>query len=342
MHWVYDIAADSWAAGAPLPRGVVGATAAGWAGRIYLAGGTSNFEPGGVTDQVDIYDIATDTWVGTASAMPDGTAFSGYAQAAQYLYVAGGYDTAGGYDANVVASQRYDLNSDTWTTGPDLATGRADFALAATDAALYAMGGDTSGGSIFEPGDTVERLETAGWPGGSWAGYAPLPAARTANSAGYCSQGFDGGEVWSVAALTRTSSSPTARSSRSTPASIARPCAPTSHGCRSTRPPVSVAADGSVPVAVTIDATGLGVGTHAASLIVATTDPAVAEVVIPVHVVVEPAKAFISVATAGTVGGVDATDEDVVAVAADDTAVLYFDGPTSGSTGWPSTVRDAR
>ncbi len=123
--------------------------------------------------------------------MPDGDGIRrATPQAAQYLYVAGGWDAAGGYDTNVVASQRYDLTSDTWTTGPDLATGRADFALAATDAALYAMGGDTSGGTIFEPGDTVERLETAGWPGGSWSGYAPLPAARNGEQRRLLLEGF--------------------------------------------------------------------------------------------------------------------------------------------------------
>jgi hypothetical protein len=73
---------------------------------------------------------------------------------------------------------------------------------------------------------------------------------------------------------------------------------------------------------------------HAASHIISTTDPALAEVIVPVHVVVEPAKAFISVGAAGTVGGVAVTDEDVVAIAADDSAVLYFDGSDVGLGGF--------
>ena len=331
MHWVYDIATDSWSAGAPVPRGVAGATAAGWGGTIILAGGTPDFSTGGSTDEVDVYDIASDTWTGTASAMPDGTSFSGYAQAAQYLYVVGGYDKAGGFDTNVVASQRYDLSSDTWTTGPDLQTGRADFALAATTKALYAMGGDLSGGSIFEPGDTVERLATSGWSGGSWAGYASLPAARTANSAGYCSEGFDGGEVWSVAGANADINITDGTFVTLTPG----------ERCPSVRGDVpwlsvdptsgSVAADGSQSIAVHVNAGSLVAGTYTATLLVRTTDPAVPEVAVGVHVTVEPAKALIGVESAGTVAGVTGvTDEDIVAIAQDDTGAMYFDGSDVG------------
>jgi hypothetical protein len=56
---------DEWAIGASLPRGVEGAAVGAWDGKIFMAGGDDDFFPGsGVSDQVDIYDIAGDTWIG--------------------------------------------------------------------------------------------------------------------------------------------------------------------------------------------------------------------------------------------------------------------------------------
>ncbi|HEX6868747.1 MAG TPA: hypothetical protein VF119_08065 [Candidatus Limnocylindrales bacterium] len=334
MHWVYDISSDSWAAGAPVPRSVIAATAAGWAGRIYLAGGAADFFPEATTDVVDIYDVASDSWLDPASPMPHGTSFAGYVQAGQYLYVAGGWDAAGSIDANVAASQRLDMTTGTWTTGPDLGTPRADLALAATDTALYAIGGDTSGGFFFDASDVVERLETAGWPSGAWTSFASLPIGLQANTAGYCTTAITGNEIWSTGGAEADLASTTSFNFfTETPG----------EACATIRADVpwlsvdpasgSVAPDGSVAVGVTVDASGLTVGTHVATLLVATTDPALPEVAVSVHVVVEPAKAFLSVATAGTVGGVAATDEDVVAVGADDAAVLYFDGSDVGLGG---------
>ena len=332
-----------WAAGAPVPRGVAGAAAAGWCGCIYLAGGTPNFDPGGASDEVNVDDIATDTWTGMASSTPVASYIAGVRRGGSvpvprrrmervwWLRLERDRESA------IRPDQRH------LDVCLDLATGRADFALAATNTALYAMGGDTSGGTIFEPTDTVERLETAGWPAGSWSGYAPLPAARTANSAGYCSEGFDGGEVWSVAGANADIFITDRSFVTLTPGWTCQLSVRTFPGCRLTRPRGSVAADGSVAVAVTIDASGLVVGAYAATLLVATTDPALPEVAVPVHVVVEPAKAFISVGVAGAVGGVAVTDEDVVAIAADDTGVLYFDG-SDGRTRWAGhrRLRDAR
>jgi hypothetical protein len=329
MHWVYDIANDSWTAGAPVPRPVIAAAAAGWAGRIYLAGGASDFFPDTTTDEVNVYDVASDTWIDVAEPMPHGTSFAGSAQATQYLYVVGGWDH-GSPDANVVATQRLDLTNGTWTTGPDLAPARGDLALAATDAALYAMGGDASGEGFFDATPTVDRLATGGWPGGSWSGYAPLPAARTANSGGYCSEGFGEGEVSTVGGI-----SPDFVITDTTFLSLrAGEKCPTVRGdvpWLSVDPTAgSVGPDGSQPVGVHVNASNLAPGTYAATLLVKTTDPVVPEVAVGVHVTVEPAKALIGVGSAGPVGGVSVTDEDIVAVAPDNSVAMYFDGSDVG------------
>ena len=52
-----------------VPRNVWGAAMGAFAGKVYLMGGDSDFFAGGTSNEVNIYDIATDTWrLGTADA----------------------------------------------------------------------------------------------------------------------------------------------------------------------------------------------------------------------------------------------------------------------------------
>src|SRR5262249_50331652 len=199
LNFVYDILTNTWLDGASLPRPVWGAASGSWAGQVFLAGGDADAGGSGTSSEVDIYDIASDTWIGTGSDMPTAAMTPGFVQAGPNLYVVGGNDDATAPGSNLVASQRYDMSSDTWIAGPDLPNAVADFALAVTDTALYAMGGDADGGSFFDPTDTVMRLETAGWPNGSWEVLDdPLPIAYVSNNAGFCTQAIAAGsEVWS-------------------------------------------------------------------------------------------------------------------------------------------------
>ena len=62
-HYVYDIGNDSWSTAAPVPRNGVGRFGDGaFDGKIYLIGGDSDFFFGGTSDEVSIYDLATDSW----------------------------------------------------------------------------------------------------------------------------------------------------------------------------------------------------------------------------------------------------------------------------------------
>jgi hypothetical protein len=94
---------------------------------------------------------------------------------------------------------RLDMTTGTWSTGPAWTAARADLALASDGVKLYAIGGDTTGGSYFDPSNLVNEYTLASWPGGSWSASLPnLPAARQANQAGYYSTGRAGGEIWST------------------------------------------------------------------------------------------------------------------------------------------------
>ncbi|HBX71255.1 MAG TPA: hypothetical protein DEH25_18235, partial [Chloroflexi bacterium] len=202
---IYDLVADRWTFGPALPRGVEGAAAAAWDGKIFLIGGDNDFYPGnGVSDEVNIFDIVTQTWVSNGASLPIATGNAGFAQIGPYAYLVGGWGDLAPTE-NISATQRYDLMNDTWELGPVFESARADFALAATSQTLYAIGGDKDGQDFFDATDTVESLLLDTWPAGDWATYSDsLPVAFTANSAGFCTQAHsapDVAEVWSVGGL---------------------------------------------------------------------------------------------------------------------------------------------
>ena len=97
--------------------------------------------------------------------------------------------------------------------------------------------------------------------------------------------------------------------------------------------------DSTVPIEVTVDATGLDPGEYHATLLIGTSDPARSEMHIPVTMVVEEgdpepeAAAWIAVADGEMVGDVDAENEDIVAIADDGSTSLTFDGSDVGLSG---------
>ena len=196
---IYDVATNSWSAGAARP-GVVnsfGAAAGAFDGRVYIIGGDSTVAAGRTT--VSVYDIFTNAWSSGAAA-PSPYKLGGYAQIGQFLYLIGGHTNSAG--PNSMVSMRYDMAANTWSTGPSWTPARADFALAAVGNRLYAIGGDANGGSFFEPSTQVHELDTSTWPAGAWT-VSPdaLPTARQGNQAGFFSTSRAGGEIWSTGGI---------------------------------------------------------------------------------------------------------------------------------------------
>ena len=334
QHFIYDIATNTWSTGAPAPRNLAGAYAGGWNGRIYVAGGNPDFSFSGSTE-VDVYDVATDSWLANGSPMPHGTSLGGSVQVNQYLYTTGGFDS-GSPDVNVAATQRYDMSTDIWTTGPDLPNARADLALAATDTALYAIGGDASGGFIFEGTTEVTRLTTGDWGTSAWTSGHQLPIAITAASAGFCTEAITGGEVWTTGGLDATSFTITGYNQFDGTPGEHCPTIRSDVPWLSEAPTFgSLDPDSSSPIKVTVDASDLAVGSYTASLIIPNSDPAVPELHVPVHVTVteHPTAEYISIQNAQTVGGVAADNEDILIVREDNAVFMHFDGSDVGIQG---------
>jgi N-acetylneuraminic acid mutarotase len=109
---IYDIATNTWSAGAPMPGPRAFAGYGYYNGSVYIAGGytTSTVDSGQVT--LWRYDIAADGWDTSLASLP--VALGGYGSAVidNVLYVAGGRDTGGQY----AATYGYDFDTDSWAT----------------------------------------------------------------------------------------------------------------------------------------------------------------------------------------------------------------------------------
>ena len=194
---IYDIATNSWSAGAARPgfADEYGLAAGAYQGKVFVVGGDAD---SGANPTLSIYDIASNSWT-TGPNAPAAYQLGGYTQVGRFLYVVGGYTQT---NANSNVTMRLDMSNNTWTTGPVFTPQRADFALAASGSKLFAIGGDTTGGDAFNASALVDELETSTWPSGSWVSSAPnLPTARQANSAGFFSTGRVGGEIWTTGGI---------------------------------------------------------------------------------------------------------------------------------------------
>jgi hypothetical protein len=193
----YDIASDSWTtlASDPFVTDHYGSASGAFGGKVFVAGGTGAFSA-----QVDVYDIASNTW-SAGTAAPTVFLLAGYHQIGQFLYVVGGFDPSA---INNATTWRLDMSSapGVWENGPAFTPQRADFGLAYDPGTnkLYALGGDLGNdGNFFNSTNLVDELDLSGWPGGTWNPSPPdLPLPnRQANQAGF----FGNGDIWSVGGI---------------------------------------------------------------------------------------------------------------------------------------------
>jgi len=144
----YDPSTNSFTSLAPLlePKASVGACV--YNGAIYIIGGI-NGDAATFTDDLDKYDISTNTWTHISddpAGAHEGSALVGYNGK---LYRYGGCFGGSG----TTSIEEYDLSTGTWTTKTPCPVGRAHMAYGLINGKLYIAGG-ADGGTIH--GDTYE------------------------------------------------------------------------------------------------------------------------------------------------------------------------------------------
>ena len=131
---IYDIAANSWTTGAPLPEGngLSDHATAYWNGKIYVAGGYN----GAATNALHIYDIASNSWTSGAS-LPQALFLPGFGAINGKVYVASGNN--GSVEVNTLYI--YDIATNSWTTGANVPTPVTGPGSAVYQGKLYLFGG---------------------------------------------------------------------------------------------------------------------------------------------------------------------------------------------------------
>ena len=165
---IYDIATDTWSAGADMPAARYWIDAVAIDGKIYVAGGYLT----SAQSTLYIYDIATNAWV-TGAAMPAARyAYSGAAYNGIY-YVIGGYTTT--YTNTIIA---YDPATNTWNSGlPNMTNARRYPFSGVIGGMIYVTGGIT-GSSTYTNTTEVFNPATS-----TWSTAASLPATGWVRSA---------------------------------------------------------------------------------------------------------------------------------------------------------------
>jgi len=199
---LYNITADSWSFGLPGPGPARSEAAYGdttHAGFLYVIGGGSS--EGGVFRDVNRYDPVMDVWT-TVAPMPTARAGAVAAAVDNTIFVIGGRTTAGGpcgsgpYLATV---EKYDVDTNTWSTVAALPSPRADLAAVAHGGKIYVFGGCTAPASVTSEVD-VYNPETDTWT----TGLTPMPTPRGSLVAGrkgqivYAMGGSDGASSLNV------------------------------------------------------------------------------------------------------------------------------------------------
>ena len=136
---MYDPATDTWAQKSDMPWSLRTGIRAGFSsvvdGKIYAFGGY------GGSGIVDEYDPATDTWT-AKSDMPTARHALSTSVVDGKIYAIGGYVPGVPGHPGLATVDIYDPATDTWTTAPDMPTGRFGPRTSVVDGKIYVIGGE--------------------------------------------------------------------------------------------------------------------------------------------------------------------------------------------------------
>lgn len=198
---LYDPVTNSWSSAGNMSTSRCGHTATQLSdGRTLVAGGYYDISSPESTNNIDLYDPATNTW-SAIDTMTEGRAeHTASLLSNGKVMVAGGYNNSTG---RLSSAELYDPDSDTWSAVNDMAYGSYDHtATVLPDGKVLIVGGQ--GNEITALG----RTELFDPDTGSWTGAAPLHANRMVHTATLLPDGrllvtggYDGGSELTSAEL---------------------------------------------------------------------------------------------------------------------------------------------
>ena len=154
----------AWATKAVHPEEIEGAAASLINGKIYVSHGMRS---GGDSDNLTIYDIATDTWSAGADANVPRAELVGASAVGKHYAI-------GGRPAQSTV-EIYDPATDTWSMGPAMPTARRGLGAATIGSKIYVVGGST--GTTPHSGTALATNEVLDTVAGTWTSLASMPTA---------------------------------------------------------------------------------------------------------------------------------------------------------------------
>jgi N-acetylneuraminic acid mutarotase len=148
---VYNINANSWSTGAAAPAPARAGAASGettQGGFLYVIGGENST---GVLSDLQRYDPVLDAWT-TLSPMTTVRAGAAAAVIDDAIFVIGGRQSIGGPCSGgpyLTTVEKYDVDTNTWSTVAPLLNGRSDLAAVAHGGKIFVFGGCT--GAVSAP-----------------------------------------------------------------------------------------------------------------------------------------------------------------------------------------------
>ncbi len=155
----------AWATKAVHPVGIEGAAASLINGKIYVSHGLRLSD----SDNLTIYDIATDTWSSGADANVPRSELVGASAGGKHYAI-------GGRPAQSTV-EIYDPATDTWSMGPAMPTARRGLGAATIGSKIYVVGGST--GTAPHSGTPLATNEVLDTVAGTWASLAPMSTNMT-------------------------------------------------------------------------------------------------------------------------------------------------------------------